>query len=85
MAVGGGGGDAAAGRALEEAELEQVRLVDVHDRVRLLADEAAMVSRPTGPPPNFSMMQREDAVVDLVEAEVVDVEAAEGLARRLAA
>src|SRR5688572_37109 len=43
------GDDASARRALEEAELEQVRLVDVLDRVRLLAERHGERGQPDGP------------------------------------
>ena len=50
---------AAARRAVEEADLDQERLVDVLDRVVLLADAPRRgCSTPTGPPPNFSMIVR---------------------------
>ena len=39
-----------AGRARQEADLHQIGLVDILQRDGLLADVAASVSRPTGPP-----------------------------------
>jgi hypothetical protein len=52
------GEHAAAGCPLDEAELQEVRLVHVLDRVRLLAERAASVPSPTGPPPYFSAIER---------------------------
>jgi hypothetical protein len=49
-----GGDDAAARRALQEAELQQVRLVDVLDRVGSSPSATASVESPTGPPSNFT-------------------------------
>src|SRR5437867_10558667 len=66
--VGAAGRDPAAGRAVDEADLQQVRLIDVLDRVGLLADgrrEGADADRPS---PELVDDGEEQLAVHLVEA-----------------
>ena len=74
------GDDAAAGGPLEETELEQVRLVDVLDRVRLLAQR----DRQRGKPDRAAVEALDDGAqqlaIDRLEATLVDLEQLEGLA-----
>lgn len=78
MLVRAAGGDPATRRALQETELDQVRLVDIHDCVRLLArrrrhrldaDRAAI---------ELINNCRQDTAVGVVQAEVVNIEHGEG-------
>src|SRR6266545_2100568 len=74
MGEGGGAGDPAAWRALQEAQLDQVRLGHVLDRVWLLADR----HRQGGEPHRLAAValaeHLEQRHVQLVEAERVDLE-----------
>ena len=67
MLVGQVRGHAAAGRAVEEADLDEKGLVDLLDGVGFLGERRARVFKPTGPPWYFSMMVSNRAV-DFVEA-----------------
>src|SRR3712207_2423305 len=71
---GRGGGHAPARRALEEAALEQVGLVDVLDRVRLLAHRDREGRQPDRAAAEARAHRGEDLAVEAVEAEGVDLE-----------
>ena len=75
-------GRAAARRALDQAALEQVRLVDVLDRVLLLADRDRERREPDRAAAELLADRAQDLAVEAVEALVVDLEQVE---RRLAA
>src|SRR5262249_21374557 len=64
--------DAAAGRALEEAALQQVGLVDVLDRVLLLADGDRQGRQADGAAAELLAHGGQDLAVEAVQAEVVD-------------
>src|SRR5688572_12630796 len=64
----------AARGALEQPLLEQVRLVDVLDRVLLLADRRAERRQADGAAVEARADRMEDLAVQAVEAEVVDLE-----------
>src|SRR5689334_19174650 len=78
VAVGGGGRDASSRGALKEAELEEERLVDVHDRVGLLARRGGNGLEANGSSAELLDDAVEDGAVGVVEAEGVDVEEGEG-------
>ena len=80
MLVGAARGGAAAGGAVEEAVLQEVRLVDVLDRVGLLADGRGegVHARPAAA--ELLDDGEEEAAVHLVEAVGVDLEEGEGVA-----
>src|SRR6185312_13508857 len=84
-AIGERRGAAAAGRALEEALLDEVRLVHVLQRTRVLADRHGDGAEPHRPAPELLDYGGEDAGVHVVEAELVHVEPRErGAGDRLA-
>ena len=64
-------------RPVEKAELKQVGLDDVHDRVRLFADRGGDGFEAYGPALELANDHFEHATVDLVEAELVDLEQVE--------
>ncbi len=68
-------------RALQEAELEQIRLVDVFDRVRLLAERDRERREADGPALELVRDRVEQIAVDALEADVVHFEQLEGLGR----
>src|SRR4051794_15478160 len=68
------GGDAAAGGALEQAALEQVGLVDILDRVLLLADRDGERGEADGAAAELLADRAEDLAVQAVQAELVDLE-----------
>ena len=80
MRVGAGGGDPAARRALEQARLEQERLVDLLDRLRLLRHRDREGVEADRLPGEGLAERGEDGAVDLVEAELVDLEQRERVA-----
>ena len=75
--------DAAARRALQEAELEQVRLVDVLDRVRLLADRGGERREADRAAVELLDDRPQQRAVDALEPALVDLEQVERLARDL--
>ena len=79
MGPGGGHGDAAARRAGEEAELDQVGLVDIHDGVGVLGDGGGEGVEPDGSAIEALDQGAQQAAVVFVEAELVDAQAAQGL------
>ena len=81
VAEGALGGAAAARRPLEQAALEQVGLVDVLDRVRLLADRDGERREPDGAAAEVRADGREDLAVQAIQALVVDLEEVERGAR----
>ena len=84
MLVGGGCGATALGRALEEAELQEVGLVDVFDGVGFFRNRGGDGADADGAAAELLDDGVEDLDVDLVEALVIDVEAAEGGAGAIA-
>ena len=74
MLVGGRHGDAAAGRAGEQALLDEERLVHVLDRLGLLADADRQRRQPDRAAAELLAERAEDRPVDLVEPAVVDAE-----------
>ena len=72
---------AAARGALDEAELEQVRLVDVLDRVRLLAERDGERREPDRAAVELLDDRAQEVAVDPLEPELVDLEQLERLAR----
>ena len=70
----GRGRDAAARRALEQAALEQERLVHVFDGLGRFADRDRERAEPDRPAGERAAQRGEDRPVDLVEAELVDLE-----------
>ena len=75
------GDHAAARRALEEAELEQVRLVDVLDRVRLLAERDGERRQADRAAAELQGDRLEQLAVDPLEPLLVDLEQLERLLR----
>ncbi len=69
------------GGALQKAALEQVGLVDVFDRVRLLADRHRKGGQTHGPPLELLSHRAQDVAVEAVEALGVHLEQVERLAR----
>ena len=81
--VGGRRRGAPARRALEHAQLEQVGLVDVLDRVLLLADGDRERREPDRAAGELHADRAQDLAVEAVEPELVDLEQLErGLAPR---
>src|SRR6266540_3737551 len=74
---------ASAGRALQETELEQVRLVDVLDRVGLLAEGHSEGREPNRPPVEAFHDRAQELAVDPLKALSVDLEQLERLGRDL--
>ena len=72
--------DPARGRALDEPAQQQERLVDVLDRLGRLADRDRERAEPDGPADERAAQRVEDRPVDLVEAELVDLEQRERVA-----
>ena len=66
-------------RALEEAELEQVRLVDVLDRLRLLAERDGERREPDRPAAELLDDAAQELAVEPLEAGAVDLEQRERL------
>src|SRR5437773_8090522 len=81
MTVGVFGGDAAARRPLEIALLHQVRLVDVLDRLGVLAQRRRERFEPDRTAGELVHDRREEHAVDGVETLVIDLERGERLAR----
>ena len=75
------GDDAAPRRALQEAELEKVRLVHVLDRVRLLAERDGERRETHGPAAELEEHRLEKIAVGSLQAELVHLEELERLAR----
>ena len=71
-------------RALDQASLEQVRLVHVLDRVLLLADRDRQRRQADRPSAELLADRAEDLAIEPVEAGVVDSEQVERLDRHLA-
>src|SRR5262245_9009523 len=78
------GQDPAAWRPLDEALLQQVGLVDVLDRVRLLVDRGRQGRKADRPARELTPDRIEDRAVVAVEARLVDLEHAEALLRHVA-
>ena len=76
------GDDAAARRALDEAELQQVRLVHVLDRVRLLAERDRQRRETDRAAAELQQDRGEQLTVDPLEPDPVDLEQLERLAAR---
>ena len=76
------GDHAAARRPLEEAELQQVRLVDVLDRVGLLAERDGEGRQPDRPAAELERDRLEELAVDALEPLLVDLEQLQRLAAR---
>ena len=72
--------DPSARRPLDEAELEQVRLVDVLDRVRLLAERDRERRQADRPAVEALDDRAQQLAVDPLETRLVDVEQLERLA-----
>ena len=83
MAVRRGGGHPPARRALEQALLQEVGLVDVLDRVGLLADRVGERRQPDRAAVEAHADRVEQLAVQAVEAEPVDLEQGEGLLGRV--
>ena len=83
VAVRRGRGDAAARRALEEAGLEEVGLVEVLERAAVLAERGGDRADADGTAAELLDDRREDPPVELVEAVLVHLEARQRLARGL--
>jgi hypothetical protein len=75
---GAGGGDPAAGGAREQALLDEERLDDVLDGVDLLPHRDGEGGQPDGAAGEGGAQRLEDAVVEAVEAALVDLEQVEG-------
>ena len=73
--------DPAARGPLEEADLQQVRLRDVLDRVRLLAESGGQARDPDRSPAELLDQRAQDLRVQRVQPELVHVEQLEGGAR----
>ena len=73
--------DAASRRSLQEAELEEIGLVDVPDRVRLLAERYRECREPDRPAAELVRDCLEQLTVYALEADLVDLEQLESLAR----
>src|ERR1700678_4533040 len=80
MFVGQGGGDAAAGGAVEQAELHEVGLVDFLDGVFFLAEGGGEGVEADGAAGIFLDDGQEQVAVDVVEAVLVDAEHGQGVA-----
>ncbi len=78
------GGGSTAGRALDQAALEQVGLVHVLDRVLLLADRDGERRQPDRAPAELLADRAQDLAVETVESLVVDAEQVERLDRDVA-
>ena len=74
MLVGAAGGDAAARGALEESLLDQVGLVEVLERPGVLADRDGQRLDAGGAAVVVLDQRAQDLAVDVVEAELVDLE-----------
>ena len=74
VGVGAGRGDPTAGRALEHARLQQERLVHLLDRLRLLRHRHRERVQADRLAAERVAQRGEDGAVDLVEAELVDLE-----------
>src|SRR5207248_2225037 len=74
---------AAARRALDEAELQQVRLVDVLDRLLLLAERGGQRRQPDGPAVELARDRLQELPRLAVEALLVDLVQEERLTRDL--
>ena len=68
--VGQAGGQPPAGGALEEAQLEQVRLVHVHDGVRLLRHRGGQSLQPHGAAVELLYQRAQELVVQLVQPQL---------------
>src|SRR5262249_26278849 len=75
--------DAAAWRALDEPQLEQVRLVDVLDRVRLLAESDRQRRQADRTAAELADDRLEQGPVDALETVLLDLEQVERLVRDL--
>jgi hypothetical protein len=80
MPPGVGGCNSSLGRALQKADLQQVRLVDVLQRVALLADRGCQRLDADGSAVELVDDRREERAVHGLEADVVDVEELERFA-----
>jgi hypothetical protein len=74
MTVGMHGRDAPARGPLEHAELQQVGLVDVLDRVALLAHRDRQRREPHGPARELLADHAQDLAVQPIQSELVDLE-----------
>ena len=79
MLVGAAGGDSPRGRAVEEPDLEEVRLVDVLDGVGLFADRGGEGAHADRTAAELVDDGEQELAVDLVEAVGVDLEQGEGV------
>jgi len=77
--VGEGGGFATAGGALDEAFLDEVRLVDILDGAGVFAEGGGDVGEAYGTSIELVDDGGEELVVDLVEAVLIDAEGFEGV------
>ncbi len=78
-----GGRHPPARRALDQAQLEQIGLVDVLDRVLLLADRDRERREPDRAAAELLADRAQDLAVEAVEAELVDLEQLERRVRRV--
>ena len=79
MLVGEGGGFATTGGALDEAFLDEVRLVDILDGAGVFAEGGGDVGEADGTSIELVDDGGEELVVDLVEAVLIDAEGFEGV------
>ena len=82
MLVGAPGGRPAARGAVEEAELQEVGLVDVLDGVGLLGDGRSQGVHADRPAPELVDDGQKESAVHLVEAVGVDLEQRQGVRGR---
>src|SRR5438067_11917689 len=84
MLVSGGGADASARRAVEEAYLDEVRLDNLLYALALLADRGRDGADADRPAVELLDDRRQDLAVDLVQAEAVNLHLVQGAPRHLA-
>ncbi len=83
MLVGEPGRDPPARRAVDKTKLQQVRLVNIHDRIGFLADRGGDGFQADRPALEFLDDGAQHAAVDVVQAERIDVQQIERLTQRL--
>ncbi len=74
MSIGAPGGDPTSGRSIDETELEEKRLVDVHDRVRFFTDRGGDRVKTNWPSVELFDNRAQHLTVDVVEAKLVNFE-----------
>ncbi len=79
MLVGQAGGHPAPGRPLQEAQLKQVGLIDIHDGIRLLGDGGGDGLQPHRSPLKLFNNGQEHLPVNLVQAGMVHLQPGQGL------